>query len=58
MDRSEGWSLGPRAPETSPSQREAVRCEQAKRDNEAVQGYVTFFPVHLAKRHVPEAPGV
>ena len=50
--------MEPRAPETSPSRREAVRCEQAKRDNEAVQGYVTFLPVHLAKRHVPEAPGV
>ena len=50
--------MGPRALETSPRRREAVRCEQAKRDNEAVRGYVTFLPVHLAKRHVPEAPGV
>ena len=49
--------MGPQAPETSPSRREAVRREQAKRDNEAVQGYVTFLPVHLAETPCPGKSG-
>ena len=33
MDRSEGERRASTRPKTSPSRREAARCEQAKRDN-------------------------
>ena len=36
----------------------AARREQAKRDNKAVQGYVTFLPVHMIDIMSREIPGV